>query len=91
MNILPDIDICFNALVHMYYLVFLRRLKHGGLWMGRLFLPTWRCHLLFWRLWPTRKDRVLRLRERLVCHGMSALVVLEVTVECPREPWLNGF
>jgi hypothetical protein len=30
-NILHDIDICFIAIVHMNYLVFLRRLKHDGL------------------------------------------------------------
>jgi hypothetical protein len=36
MNILGDISICFVALVYVNYLVFLRRLKHGGLWLGDL-------------------------------------------------------
>jgi hypothetical protein len=29
-NVLRDIGACFIAFVHMHYLVFLRRLKHGG-------------------------------------------------------------
>jgi hypothetical protein len=36
MNILHDINICFIALVDVNYLVFLRRLKHGGPGLGEL-------------------------------------------------------
>jgi hypothetical protein len=61
-NILHDIDICFIALVYMNYLVFLQRLKHGGLWHD-LFLPEQRHHLLFWHLRLRRDNMVLRLRK----------------------------
>jgi hypothetical protein len=45
-NILCDISICFISLVYVYYLIFVRRLKHGSAWLGESFLPTWRCCLL---------------------------------------------
>jgi hypothetical protein len=63
-NILCDIDICFITDIYMYYLVFLSRLKHGGPWLGELFLPAQRCRLLFLQLWLRREKMVLRLHGR---------------------------
>jgi hypothetical protein len=78
MNILGDISICFVALVYVNYLVFLRRLKHGGLWLGDLSLPPWRRHLLFRHLRLRRKNVSLRLCERLAHVGLRTPLVLEV-------------
>jgi hypothetical protein len=80
-NILRDIDICFIALVYLNYLVLLRRLKHGGLWLRDLFLPTRRCHLLFRHLRLRRENGALSLHKTLARGGLHALLVLEVVGE----------
>jgi hypothetical protein len=89
-NILHDIGICFIALVYLDYLVFLRRLKHDGLWLGDLFLPTQRRHLPFWHLRLRRENGALRLRKRLVHGGLRAPLVLEVAGEGLQRLWLIG-
>jgi hypothetical protein len=81
-NILCDIDICFTALVYMNYLVFLQRLKHGGLWHD-LFLPERRHHLLFRHLRLRRENRALGLHKRLARGGLHTPLVLEVVGEGP--------
>jgi hypothetical protein len=83
MNILRDIDICFISHVYMCYLVFVRGLKHDGPWLGKVFLPVRRRRLLFQRLRLRRENVALRLHKRLVCGGLHAPLVLEVTVESP--------
>jgi hypothetical protein len=85
-NILRDIIICFIALVYVNYLVFLRRLKHSGLWLGDLALPTRKRHL---RL--RRKIMALRLRERLAHDRLHATLVLEVVDGGPQRLCLIGF
>jgi hypothetical protein len=45
-NILHDISIYFISLVYLYYLIFVRRLKHNSAWLGKSFLPTQRHSLL---------------------------------------------
>jgi hypothetical protein len=82
-NILRDIDTSFITLVYVYYLFFLRRLKHGGPWLGELFLPAWRCRLLFRQLRLRRENVVLRLHVRLACGRLHAPLVLEVIGESP--------
>jgi hypothetical protein len=80
-DILRDIDICFIAFVHERYLVFLRRLKRGGPWVGKLFMLARRHCLLFRCLQPRRGNMVLKLRERPARLGLRALLVLEVVGE----------
>jgi hypothetical protein len=66
-NILHDISICFISLIYEYYLIFVRRLKHGSARLGKSFLPTQRHHLLSQQIWLRRENEVLKLHRRLVC------------------------
>jgi hypothetical protein len=84
-NILHDISICFIALVYVNYLVFLRRLKHGGLWLSDLFLPTWWRHLFLRHLRLRRENGALKLCKRLSRGRLRAPLVLEVVGEDPRR------
>jgi hypothetical protein len=92
-NILHDINICFIALVHVNYLVFLRRLKHGGPWLGELSLPAWRCHLLFRHLWLRKESGARRAPHSTSVRGhrrgsakaMADWVLLDIEVGASNE------
>jgi hypothetical protein len=89
-NILCNIDICFIALVHVNYLVFLQRMKHVSLWLGNLFLPVLKRHLLFHHFRLRIENGALRLDKRLAHGGLRAPLVLEVAGEGQRRLWLMG-
>jgi hypothetical protein len=80
MNIPHDINVYFVAPIYMDYLVFLRRLKHGGLWLVKLSLPVERHHL-WTRCFCPRKDEVVGLHEKPTLSEVHARLVLEVTGE----------
>jgi hypothetical protein len=78
MNILHDINVCLIALIYMGCLVFVRRLEHGGPWLGKLSLLAQRRH--FWprHLCPRGDDRAVKLHERPAIGELTIWLVLEV-------------
>jgi hypothetical protein len=81
MYILRDVNVCIIALVYMDYLVFLRRLKHGGPWLGKLSLSAQKHHLWPSHLCPRRKNKVVGLREKPALGMVRDWLVLEVVGE----------
>jgi hypothetical protein len=84
-NILHDIKCLFYCIVYVDYLVFLRRLKHGGPWLDKLSLSTQR------HLCPRRENKAVGLREKLALGEVRVPLVLEVVGEDPRRSKLIGF
>jgi hypothetical protein len=72
-------------------LVFLRRLKRGGLWLGELIQLVHRHHLRSGRLRLIKKDEAVKLHKEPAFGGLRIQLMLEVTDEGPRKSKPIGF
>jgi hypothetical protein len=75
-NTLHDVLILFCSLVYMSYLVFLRGLKELTAMVRRLPRLSWHRNV-------RRRDKVARLRERVVAASLHMLLEVEVTSKGP--------
>jgi hypothetical protein len=82
-NTLHDVLILFCSLVYMSYLVFLRGLKHDEMKLKELTAMVRRLPRLSWHRNVRRRDKVARLRERVVAASLHMLLEVEVTSEGP--------
>jgi hypothetical protein len=80
------------VLLHLFmWIIFLRKLKHGSSWLGKLSLVAPRHHLRPEHPCPRREHEAVGLCEKPALNEVRVRLMLEATGEDPRTSKPIGF